>query len=133
MQGQKLVNIMQQSAKEAMSNGADMLFGEVISAKPLKIKVDNRFELTQEFLVLTSLVQDFETEVTVNWGTSNYTHTHKIEDTFTSGGTAEEDTHSHSVTGKKKMTVHMALKTGEKVILMRVQGGQKFIVIDRIR
>lgn len=33
----------------------------------------------------------------------------------------------------KSYKVHLGLKAGEKVMLIRVQGGQKFIVLDRIR
>lgn len=33
---------------------------------------------------------------------------------------------------KKVCTVHNALANGEKVILARVQGGQKYIVQDRV-
>ena len=40
--------------------------------------------------------------------------------------------HSHSYTGRKKFTVHLGLKTGEKVLMLRCDGGQKFIVLDRL-
>ena len=30
------------------------------------------------------------------------------------------------------MTVNNALKTGEEVVLLRMQGGQKYLVIDRV-
>lgn len=39
--------------------------------------------------------------------------------------------HSHEYKGKKTFKVHNALKTGEKVILIRENGGQRFYVIDR--
>ena len=31
----------------------------------------------------------------------------------------------------QKLKIHLGLKTGEKVILLRCDGGQKFIVLDR--
>lgn len=40
--------------------------------------------------------------------------------------------HSHDYVGKKKFTAHYGLSKGEKVILLRIQGGQKFIVLDRL-
>ena len=40
--------------------------------------------------------------------------------------------HTHGYTGRKSFTVHNALTVGEKVILIRLQGGQKFLVIDRL-
>ena len=40
--------------------------------------------------------------------------------------------HTHNYVGKKKFVVHNGLKQGEKVILLRFQGGQKFLVLDRV-
>ena len=40
--------------------------------------------------------------------------------------------HKHQYKGKKKWTVHFKLKVGEKVILLRCDGGQKYIVLDRV-
>ena len=102
MVGDKLVRVMRETAKIPMTTATEMLFGEVTSTQPLKIKVDNRFELTEIFLVLTSLVSDFNVTQVVN-------------------GNAET------------VKLQMSLKKGERVILLRVQGGQKYIVIDRIR
>lgn len=40
--------------------------------------------------------------------------------------------HSHAYTGKKKFRVHNGLGKGEKVILLRFQNGQRFLVLDRV-
>lgn len=40
--------------------------------------------------------------------------------------------HSHSYSGKKRFRVHNGLKQGEKVILIRFKGGQRFLVLDRV-
>ena len=34
--------------------------------------------------------------------------------------------------GKKAFKVHLGLKAGEQVLLLRTDGGQKFIIIDRV-
>lgn len=61
------------------------MFGVVTNEKPLKILIEQRLELDEDFLVLTkSLVKDEE------------------------------------------------LKKGEKVVLIRQQGGQKYLVVDRV-
>lgn len=53
-----------------------------------------------------------------------------------SGTTAEalggNGKHSHGYSGKKKMLLHYGLKVGESVILFRLQGGQKYVVLDRV-
>ena len=33
--------------------------------------------------------------------------------------------------GTKKIVIHNALKTGDKVILARIQGGQSYIILDK--
>ncbi len=40
--------------------------------------------------------------------------------------------HFHRYTGKKKYRVHNGLTLGEKVILIRFSGGQRFLVVDRV-
>lgn len=40
--------------------------------------------------------------------------------------------HSHSVSGRKTMKIHNGLKVNDEVLLMRMQGGQKYIVIDKV-
>ena len=39
---------------------------------------------------------------------------------------------STHMTLKEQMTIHNALEKGEEVVLLRMQGGQKYIVLDRI-
>lgn len=41
-------------------------------------------------------------------------------------------THSHSINGKKEITIHNGLKVNDEVLLLRMQGGQKYIVIDKV-
>lgn len=101
-----------------------LMRGTVTSAAPLKIQIDQRLELDADLLILTSSVMDYETEITVSWETAEK-----------SGGSGDASfaSHKHSVAGKKKIKVHNALKVGETVLLLRVQGGQKFIVLDRVK
>ena len=40
--------------------------------------------------------------------------------------------HNHTITGTKSLTIHNALKVGDKVILIQVQGGQRYIVLDKV-
>lgn len=37
-----------------------------------------------------------------------------------------------NIKGKQKVTIHNDLKIGEKVLLLRIQGGQKYLVLDRV-
>lgn len=89
--------------------------GKVTSASPLKIQVDQKFELTSAQLILTNAVRDYNVEMEVN---------HQTE---------SAEGHTHAYTGRKTFKVKLALKTGEQVLLLRADGGQKFIVLDRVK
>ena len=116
------------------SKPSGIFFGTVVSASPLKIQVEQKMTLGAEFLVLSTLVQDFVVSMTVDHQTEAETeHTHIIHDTYTDGGTSDPTEHLHEYKGTKSFRVHLGLRAGEKVILRRVQGGQQFIVLDRVR
>ena len=111
-----LLNIVKKAALEAVnaSQPSDFCFGKVISAKPLKISVEQKMTLGVAQLVLTRNVTDFKTEITVNWETET------------------SSLHSHSVSGKKEVTIHNALQKDDEVILLKKKGGQKYLVLDRV-
>lgn len=120
-----LVKLIKRAAVEAVNAGkpVEICFGKVTSNSPLKILVDQKMTLGKSQLVLARNVTDFETEVTVDWLTENK-----------SGGSGDSSfaSHNHPIKGKKKITVHNGLVVGDEVILFRQQGGQKYIVVDRI-
>ena len=140
----ELLNTIKQAASEAVEAGSpvNICFGKVISDAPLQILVDQKMTLTPSQLVLTRNVTDFTTMVTVQWTSEkeNENHKHQLLNITTSDGatiasayTENQNTkHTHDVEGTKQMTIHNALEKGEEVILLRMQGGQKYIVLDRI-
>lgn len=81
-----LIQIIKKAAVEAVeaSNPTKVLFGTVANANPLSIKVEQKFTITKEFIVLTKRASD------------------------------------------------SGLNTGDKVVLLQTQGGQKFIVLDKV-
>lgn len=116
------------------SKPSGIFFGTVLSASPLKIQVEQKMTLTAEFLVLSSLVQDFTVSMTVDHQTEAETeHIHAVQDTYTGGGSSSPTSHFHNYAGTKAFRVHLGLSAGEKVILLRIQGGQQFLVLDRVR
>lgn len=138
----ELLNAVKKCAAEAVEAGnpVNICFGKVISASPLKILVDQKMILSSSQLVLTGNVTEYTSMVTVQWSTEseNISHTHDIDLTDSGGdtviGKTKEKTvpHAHDVKGIKQMTFHNKLEQGEEVILLRMQGGQKYIVLDRI-
>lgn len=123
--GNDLLRIMKKAAVEAVnaSNPTAIRFGKVISTSPLKIQVEQKMTLTKEFLLLTKNVKDYQVEMTVD---------HETE--YKSGGSGDSSfaSHNHAYTGKKTFTVHNGLVVGDEVIMIQMQGGQKFIVFDKL-
>lgn len=59
MPGNTLLDIIKKSSLDQIKRTVpDLLFGEVTSITPLKIKVDNRFEVTEEFIILSAGVRE---------------------------------------------------------------------------
>ena len=129
-----LIDIMKRASMDAMDNAqmCDLRYGKVVSTKPLKVQVTNLFTIPEALLVVPEHLTDYNVEVTIDWDTENHTHTHNISDSFSGGGSASSETHKHDIIGKKKMTVHGALKVGDKVALLRKTGGQSYFILDRI-
>lgn len=144
----ELMKLLKANALEALdaSKPVNILFGKVTSTEPLQIDVEQKMKLGKSQLFLSRNVTDFETEVTVDAETDNALgnhihdvmlnvekggeplHTHEI-----SGGIqGAELIHTHKLKGRMKISVHNGLAVGDEVILLRSQGGQKYLVLDRI-
>lgn len=105
------------------SQPVNIVFGKVISASPLKINVEQKLTLSSAQLILTRNVTDFETDMTVN---------HLTENRSGGGGDASFASHNHEYKGRKTFLIHNSLIVGDEVLMLRMQGGQKYIVIDRV-
>ncbi len=128
------VRALKQTTTEAVEAGkpSAVLFGVVKRSSPLEIVVEQKMTLTSAQLVLCRNVTEHEIQMTVDHQTQEHSHTHQITDSYTGGGSASEETHHHDYLGRKKVLVHNDLEPGEEVVLLRVQGGQKFLVVDRV-
>lgn len=122
-----LVEAMKRAARDEResSKPVNVYFGEVVSAAPLKINVEQKMVLGESQLILTRNVTDYMTTVTVQWNT-------EIGVLSSDGKTTAPPPHLHGIVGQKNFLMHNALEVGDEVILIRQQEGQKFIVIDRI-
>jgi len=90
------VEVVKRAAVEAVEaqKPVHLLFGQVISASPLKIQVDQKSIYTEKMLVLTRNVTDFEVDMTVSHITLNR-----------AGGSGDPAfaSHNHDYKGKKKI------------------------------
>lgn len=108
------------------------MFGTVESNPPIKIIVDQKLVLTEEYLILTKNVTDHWVDIEVNHYTVNddfldTTHSHPD-----AGVNSFDSHHKHQYQGRKKIMIYNGLLPGEKVILVRIQGGQRYVILDRI-
>lgn len=125
MNGENLLGLIQQAAKKVVeaSNLTDYCIGMVESTAPLVIRTEQQETLTEDFLIMTDLVRDYDVDITVNHTTQNRSG---------GGGDSAFASHNHQYTGRKRITVHNGLSVGEAVILVRQAGGQEFIVLSRV-
>ena len=114
-----LVRAMQQmsvGASEA-SYPADVMSGTILSAKPLKVQVEQRFTLSGDMLVVPEHLTEHEIKVTV-----------EPADTKEAG----EPAHLHEYGGELTVKVHSPLQKGDHVQLIRQHGGQKFLLVGKV-
>lgn len=106
-----LIDIMKRASVGAIeaSKPCDLRYGTVISANPLKIRVTNQLVLTAGVLIVPQHLTN---------------HTVDVSATI---NLPESSTGSIS-----RLTINNALKSGDKVALLRESGGQRFYVLDRI-
>lgn len=97
-----IVKSIKKSSKDTSvaMDPVQVIFGEVTSVSPLKILIEQRLALDEDFFILTRSVRDYEIDMTVD-----------------------------SV--RKEYTIHNGLVVGDKVKLLRVQGGQQYVVFDK--
>lgn len=124
MSGALLLQAMQEVINKSIKNAmlSDYRIGIVETVNPLSIRLDQKETLTEEFLILTDLVRDYDVDITVN---------HTTENKSGGSGDAQFESHNHAYSGRKRITIHNGLSIGESVILIQQSGGQEFIVLSR--
>lgn len=101
---------------------SDVEIGEVVSVDPLIIQTESKISLDASSIVLTKNTSLHSIDMSVD---------HLTENRAGGGGMAEYASHNHEYKGRKTYLVHNELLVGEKVILLRESGGQRYIAIDK--
>lgn len=126
----QLSDVLHQIAQESLaaSQPTDLCTGTVVSASPLEITIDTAMApLRAPVLYLTSAV--VEKKITA------LKHAHIADSMQTSDALEDVVCMENNVALPKDaqyITINRALQAGDKVLLLRVQRGQKFIVLSRI-
>jgi hypothetical protein len=120
-----LLKTIKQASLEAVHADVPVavVIGTVISESPLQIQVEQKLILTEAQLKLCRNVTDYTTDETVD---------HLTE--YRAGGTghAMYQSHNHQYKGRKEFLIHHKLLSGDRVLLLREQGGKHYYVIDRV-
>lgn len=128
-----LLSVIKQAGVEAMEarDPVNVLYGEVTSISPLEVNVDQRFTLTADFLVITERVTRYEVQKVIDfqhthqyvdeWENINEEMVSDVKTTDSAGGTITLD-----------IVIREGLELGDKVLLLRVQGGQKYVILDKV-
>jgi len=148
-QNNDLLNLIKEIAVKAVQSKkpTSFYYGTVISISPLEIKLDTNLILTKEFLLVPESLTDHKINIEVDWHTekTDISHTHDVHfnDKYNSSGDYESKSiisevqntnvsHNHAIKGKKTIIIYNSLKINDKVILAQVQGGQEFIILDKV-
>ena len=120
----RLLEALKKNALDAyqQTNPAAVIYGVVISAKPVEIQVSTKLTLSEEFLILTRNVKKYKVKADAQYQGDGTIEIEGIDQTGLKELTAEEI----------EITVHNELEEGDKVILLQVQGGQEYVVLDKI-
>jgi hypothetical protein len=87
-----------------------LMVGTVTSINPLEVNVDQRLTLPEDFLLLPESLTAYEIDLS---------HTHSY-DSGTTGQSLEP------------VVIRRGLEVDDVVLLLRVQGGQQFVILDRV-
>lgn len=95
----RLVDLIKQASLGAVeaANPVAVLFGTVTKTNPLEVNVDQRFTLTNEFLIVPEQLTEYR--VTING---------------------------------QNVIIRRGLNVGDKVLLLRMQGGYRYVILDRV-
>lgn len=98
-------------------NISDWEYGTVVKSEPLEIMVNQKITLTKSFLEVLPQLSDFKIKIEYE------------KDPEPEPGNSEEEPEII----EKEITIKNELKQGDKVILLKKNGGQKYLVLDRIK
>ena len=126
-----LTQVIQGIVRETMKayQPAEMQIGTVTAVNPLEITLDTTMQvLKQQVLYLSETVVEKKIPV--------LEHTHQTPEGTTQPALLQNeiicDEHGTSLGFKDNSIIfNNALSVGDKVILMRVQSGQKFVIVSR--
>lgn len=122
--------------------------GEVISVNPLQIKINEKFTLDENSLLLSATVKETWIDIPITTGDEPsedggtdgvFMHRHHIVGTTETGGAGDGQGatgHTHEIDiytkySLPKIRLWRGLAVGDVVRLLKIQGGQLYFVLER--
>lgn len=140
-----LIEIIKVAAMEAIENSkpCDLRFGTVTSISPLKVQVTSDLILPESVLVVPKHLTDYSTDMYMGSKpevSPGNVSMKVVEDTLviSTGVSVEQVSEEESTTevtdsvDDRTVTVYNSLVVGDKVVLLRNQGGKQYYILDRI-
>lgn len=130
----EVLEAMKQMSVDAQNSQKPViiLFGQVVSEKPLQIFINQKQTIKEEALILTHAVKDYEVDIEVSHYTVSDNFLDTMHDHPNVSANSFDSHHKHAYQGRKKIKIYNGLKQGEKVMLIRQNGGSRYLVLDRI-
>lgn len=99
-----MIDIIKQASVGAVGaeNPVNILFGEVLSTDNFEIKLDQKLILSKEFFIIPEALTRYE--INLSFGQPQTI----------------------------KLVIREGLKAGDNVLLLRVQGGQQYVILDKV-
>ena len=128
------LGVMQGVAGNVQKNSelVNLVFGKVETIEPLTIRVDAQTLLIEKELILTHLVRDYEVDIEVSHQTVNDDILNTLHNHPGVPDNSFDSHHYHAYQGRKKIKIYQGLQVGEGVLMIKEQGGQRHVVIDRL-
>lgn len=102
----------------------DLCYGEVISEQPIEIRIDSKLILKAPQLIFTRSTLNHEFEYLKPTGSGG-------SETKPYSNISRETSYTFGERKTERYEVINRLEQGEKVLLLRVMGGQKYVVLDK--
>lgn len=111
-----LLNAIKQTALNAVDakKPVRLEVGTVLTSNPLKIQLTQKLTLSSMQLIIPRHLTKYTVPMTYNLECE------------------EIESHKHKIAGTTSVTIDNSLKSGDKVLLVRQDGGQKYVVFDKV-
>lgn len=124
-----LVKVIRQAAVEAVraEKPMEITHGKVLSVEPLLVEVDQKIKLGEKQLELGETLQEYEAEVELE------IEEMELDLMLELDGKSIPAAASGTGKVKGKVKTRRSLEAGMDVILLRMQGGQKYTMHDKVK